>query len=66
MFAKPDNLETWPNDLNFRCLTRDRSSSYVYFPMDLSASFFIGNIVLVRNVQYPLVVSHLNGLRSFL
>ena len=28
VFAKPENLETWPNHLSFRFLTRVRSSSY--------------------------------------
>ena len=27
-FAKPEDLETWPNHLSFRLLTRVRSSSY--------------------------------------
>ena len=31
VFAKPEDLETWPNHLSFRFLTRVRSSSY--FPM---------------------------------
>ena len=28
VFAKPEDLETWPNHLSFRFLTRIRSSSY--------------------------------------
>ena len=32
VFAKPEDLETWPNHLSFRFLTRVRSSSYS--PMD--------------------------------
>ena len=28
VFAEPEDLETWPNHLSFRFLTRDRSSSY--------------------------------------
>ena len=28
VFAKPEDLETWPNHLSFRSLTRVRSSSY--------------------------------------
>ena len=28
VFAKPEDLETWPNHLSFRILTRVRSSSY--------------------------------------
>ena len=28
VFADPEDLETWPNHLSFRFLTRDRSSSY--------------------------------------
>ena len=28
VFAKPEDLETWPNHLSFRFLTRFRSSSY--------------------------------------
>ena len=28
VFAKPEDLETWPNHLSFRFLTRVRSSSY--------------------------------------
>ena len=29
VFAEPEDLETWPNHLSFRFLTRVRSSSYV-------------------------------------
>ena len=28
VFAKPEDLETWPNHLSFRFLTRAKSSSY--------------------------------------
>ena len=45
VFARPEDLETWPNHLSFRFLTRVRSSSYS--PMDLSANFLIGNMVLM-------------------
>ena len=30
VFAKPEDLETWPNHLSFRFLTRVRSSSYFH------------------------------------
>ena len=40
VFAKPEDLETWPNHLSFRFLTRVRSSSYS------SANLLIGNMVL--------------------
>ena len=48
VFAEPEDLETWPNHLSFRFLTRVRS-----FPifsngcLDLSANLLIGNIVLI-------------------
>ena len=45
VFAKPEDLERWPNHLSFCFLTRVRSSSY--FPMALSATLLIGNIVLI-------------------
>ena len=40
VFAKPEDLETWPNHLSFRFLTRVRSSSY-------SPNLLIGNMVLI-------------------
>ena len=45
VFAKPEDLERWPNHLSFCFLTRVRSSSYS--PMALSATLLIGNIVLI-------------------
>ena len=36
VFAKPEDLETWPNNLSFRFLTSVRSSSYS--PIDLLGS----------------------------
>ena len=48
VFAKPEDLETWPNHLSFRFLTRVRSSSYS--PMAawiFSANLLIGNMVLI-------------------
>ena len=48
VFAKPESLETWPNHLSFRFLTRVRSS--VIFSngcLDLSANLLIGNMVLI-------------------
>ena len=35
VFVKPEDLETWPNHLSFRFLTRVRSSSYSPFSMVL-------------------------------
>ena len=48
VFAKPEDLETWPNHFSFRFLTRVRSS--VIFSngcLDLSANLLIGNMVLI-------------------
>ena len=43
VFAKPEDLETWPNQLSFRFLTRVRSSSY----SPMVAWIFLGNMVLI-------------------
>ena len=48
VFAKPEDIETWPNHLSFRFLTRVRSSSYSPNGcLDLSANLLIGNMVLI-------------------
>ena len=48
VFAKPEDLETWPNHLSFRFLTRVRSSSnFSTGCLDLSANLLIGNMVLI-------------------
>ena len=48
VFAKPEDLETWPNHLSFRFLTRVRSSSYSPNScLDLSVNLLIGNMVLI-------------------
>ena len=44
VFAKPEDLETWPNHLSFRFLTMVRSSSYS--PM-AAWILLIGNMVLL-------------------
>ena len=67
VFAKPEDLETWPTHLSYCFLTMVRSSSYS--PMVIwifLQTFSIDNMVLVQNVQYPPVASHLKGLHSFL
>ena len=51
VFAKPEDIETWPNHLSFRFLTSVRSSSFSNGCLDLSANLLIGYMVLVRNVQ---------------
>ena len=43
VFAKPKDLETWPNHLSFRFLTRVRSSSY----SPMAAWIFLGTSSLV-------------------
>ena len=49
VFALPEGLVTWPNHLSFRFLTMVKSS---YSPMAVYANLLIGNLVLVRNVQF--------------
>ena len=55
VFAKPEDLETWPNYLSFRFLTRVRSSSY--FPM--TAWIFLRTSSLVTWSLYKMF----NGLQ---
>ena len=50
VFAKPEDLETWPNHLSFRFLTRVRSSSY--FPM--AALIFLRSSSLVTWSLYEM------------
>ena len=45
VFAKPEDLETWPNDLSFRFLTRVRGSSY----SPVAAWIFLRTSLLVWN-----------------
>ena len=45
VFAKPEDLETWPNHLSFHFLIRINGC------LDLSANLLIGNTLLVQNVQ---------------
>ena len=69
VFAKPEDLQTWPNHLSVCFLTRVGSSSHsLLAAWAFFANFLIGNMVLVRNIQKRLVLvaSHLKGLRSFL
>ena len=54
VFAKPEDLETWPNHLSFHFLTMVRSLSYspmAAWILDLSVNLLIGNMVLVGNIQ---------------
>ena len=47
----------------------DQGQEFVIFSnscFDLSANLLIGNMVLIRNVLYPPVASHLKSLRLFL
>ena len=67
VFAKPEDLETWPNHLSFRFFTRVRSSSY----SPMAAWIFLRTSSLVTWSLYemfnsPPVASHLKSLRSFL
>ena len=46
VFAKPEDLETWPNHLSFRFF--DQGQEFVIFSngcLDLSANLLIGNMV---------------------
>ena len=48
VFAKPEDLETWPNHLSFRLLTQGQE--FIIFSngcLDLSANLLIGNTVLI-------------------
>ena len=56
VFAKPEDLQTWPNYLSFRFLTRVRSSSY--FPM--AAWIFLRPFSLVT---WSLYIYMFNSLR---
>ena len=69
VFAKPEDLETWPNHLSFRFLTRVRSSSY----SPMAAWIFLRTSSLVTWSLYEMfnsppapVASHLKSLCSFL
>ena len=44
VFAKPEDIETWPNHLSFRFLTRVRFSNGC---LDRSANLLIGNMALI-------------------
>ena len=55
VFAKPEDLETWPNHLSFRFLTRVRSSSY----SPMAAWIFLRTSSLVTWSLYEM----LNSLR---
>ena len=52
VFAKPGDLETWPKHLNFRFLTRVRSSSY----SPMAAWIFLRTSSLVTWSLYDVVV----------
>ena len=56
VFAKPEDLETWPNHLSFRFLTRVRSSSY----SPMAAWIFLRTSSLVTWSLYEMffVLSH--------
>ena len=65
VFAKPEDLETWPNHLSFRFLTRVRSSSY----SPMAAWIFLRTSSLVTWSLYEMFNSllyHLKSLWSFL
>ena len=72
VFAKPEDFQTWPNHLSVCFLTRVGSSSHslmaAWIFLQTSSLVSNGNMVLVRNIQKPLVhvASHLKGLLSFL
>ena len=53
IFAKPEDLETWPNHLSFRFLTRVRSSSY----SPMAAWIFLGTSSLVTWSLYEMFSS---------
>ena len=50
VFAKPEDLETWPNHLSFRLLTRVRSSSY----SPMAAWIFLRTSSLVTRSLYEM------------
>ena len=50
VFAKPEDLETWPNHLSFRFLTRVRSSSY----SQMAAWIFLRTSSLVTRSLYEM------------
>ena len=50
VFAKPEDLETWPNHLSFRFLTRVRSSSY----SPMAAWIFLRTSLLVTWSLYEM------------
>ena len=50
VFAKPEDLETWPNHLSFRFLTRVRSSSY----SPMAAWIFLRTYLLVTWSLYEM------------
>ena len=52
VFAKPEDLETWPNHLSFRFLTRVRSSSYS--PIIMAAWIFLRTSSLVTWSLYEM------------
>ena len=58
VFTKPEDLEMWPNHLNFRFLTRVRNSSYCPMASWIFLRTENGNMILVRNA------SHLKRMRS--
>ena len=53
VFAKPEDLETWPNHLSFRFLTRVRSSSYSRHILTFMISFH-RNVNNFRGVYCPI------------
>ena len=54
VFAKPEDLVTWPNHLSFRFLTRVRSSSY----SPMTAWIFLRTSSLVTWSLYEMLNSH--------
>ena len=53
VFAKPEDLETWPNHLSFRFLTRVRSSSY----SPMAAWIFLRTASLVTWSLYEISIA---------
>ena len=63
VFAKPEDIETWPNHLSFRFLTRVRNLSY----SPIAAWIFLRTSPLVTWSLYETpVASHLKSLGSIL
>ena len=60
VFAKPEDLQTWPNHLSFRFLTRVRSSSY----SPMAAWIFLRTSSLVTWSLYEMFISLLYHLIS--